>query len=47
MVFSETDDGTHLHYVITFDAKPRVFGPIVRLALHRGITQGLAKYARR
>ena len=45
MRFSAQGSGSHLDYTITFDGKVPGLGPLVKLMLTRGISQGLARAA--
>jgi hypothetical protein len=45
LMFSATPGGSHLHYVITFDSKIPLLGPLIRSVLQNAATKGLARYA--
>lgn len=47
MVFSATPNGSHLHYVITFEPKVPGTGPFLKKLLGGAAQAGLRRYARK
>jgi Polyketide cyclase / dehydrase and lipid transport len=45
MTFSATPQGSHLHYVITFESKIPFAGSFIRNTLEKVASQGLRRYA--